>query len=148
MKTFKKILAVVLIGFVIVYVVVFARDLLAWEKCADDVEEAVAETIMLGAPSSAECDAVRLQGSWTVIPMTSVAGSLVAGSASGFPRVPRLGLLLTAWVTPAGGLRPSVVVGPNAWETSPRPTPARHLDEQGIKHRSCRRVAARMTVRN
>ncbi|GAA4586312.1 hypothetical protein GCM10023194_32180 [Planotetraspora phitsanulokensis] len=63
MRRLSKVFLVALIGFAVIVMVIFVRNVYAWESCGDDTGSAVADTEIYGAPSPAECSIVRNQPS-------------------------------------------------------------------------------------
>ncbi|GAA4557804.1 hypothetical protein [Planotetraspora kaengkrachanensis] len=81
MRRSSKVFFVVLIGFAVILVATFVRDVFAWESCGDDVGPAVADTEMYGAPSAAECSIVRNQPTGlTPLPWLGAMSARTAGS--------------------------------------------------------------------
>jgi hypothetical protein len=55
MRRFGMMVFVALVGFGIIIMAIFVRDVFAWESCGADTGAAVADVEMYGAPSPAQC---------------------------------------------------------------------------------------------
>jgi hypothetical protein len=61
MRRLSTMLFVALVSVGIIVMVIFARDVLAWESCGQDTGTAVADVEMYGAPSPAQCSTAKTE---------------------------------------------------------------------------------------